>query len=188
MYQLCSRTFVIRLYTSLQISILLADEWFASRGMASLFLVSKFFRRWIIITVPLPCGEWWWCHWLLFWCFSSQLSQCFCLQLLLFSLADLFDVCCSVHQYYLYFSRHSKLLYWLCPMFVQCSVFSQLQNDLLFSHRQLSDLSFLDKKCSWEAWRSQRNQCKRKAKIFYDCCILVFVCSLASIVILISLR
>ena len=52
---------------------------------SGIFLLSKSSNR----PSPLPCGDWLWCHWLMFRGFSSQLSQCFCHQLLLFSLVDL---------------------------------------------------------------------------------------------------
>lgn len=37
---------------------------------------------------------------------------------LLFSLANLFDIWLVVHQWFLNFSRHSKMFYWLCIRFV----------------------------------------------------------------------
>ena len=61
----------------------------------------------------------------------------------LFSLVDLIDVCCSVRQPFLSVFEHSKLLYKLSPMLVMALInflFSKLQNGLLFSQRQLSDL------------------------------------------------
>ena len=59
-----------------------------------------------------------WCHWLMFWGFSLQLSQCVCHQLLSFSLVDLFDVCCSVCQRFLSISGHYNL-YKISQMLVQ---------------------------------------------------------------------
>lgn len=44
----------------------------------------------------------------------------FCRQLLLFSLAGPFVVCCSPHQWFVSLSEQSKLLYWLGSMFVLC--------------------------------------------------------------------
>ena len=63
------------------------------------------------------------------WGFLSQLSQLFCHQLLLFSLVDLFDVCCSIRQWFLLFPGHSKLLYklYLCNDSDQFPLFSELK-------------------------------------------------------------
>ncbi len=47
------------------------------------------------------------------WCLSLQLSQCFCRQLLMFSLIYPFEVCYLVHQWFLSSSGDSKWLYLL---------------------------------------------------------------------------
>lgn len=63
--------FVTHLFTSLQFQIWPSDCY------------------WIVKHSPLDCGDFWWYHCLLFWDFPSQLPQCFCHYLLLFSLAHL---------------------------------------------------------------------------------------------------
>lgn len=58
----------------------------------------------------LPCGRWWCCHWL-FLDFSSQFARCFGHQLLLFPLADLFDVWLLVHpSFYIHWKPTSGVL------------------------------------------------------------------------------
>ena len=104
-------------------------------------------------------------------CFSRILLQPFLHssvfhQLRLLSFVDLFRVCCSLLQRFLSFSGHSKLL---CKLSPQClcngsdifSLFSKLQNGLLFSQRQLSglhvDLSFLAQMQSSQAKTNSRH-------------------------------
>ena len=73
------------------------------------------------------------------WGFSSQLSQCFCHKLLLFSLVDLFKVCCSVCQRFFFFDIPSY-----CTSYPQClcngSDRYPLSSELLFSQRLLAGL------------------------------------------------
>lgn len=81
-------------------------------------------------TSALLCGGCLWC----LLCLSLHSSLCH--QLLFFSLADLLCMsCCSVHQWFLYFSGHFKSVYLLCPVFAQCldcySLFSHIQNGLI---------------------------------------------------------
>lgn len=65
-------------------------------------------KRWIVMPSPFPLGG------------VGDVTDCCFYQLLLFSLADLLGVCCSVHQWFLTFSWHPMLLNGLWPMFVQC--------------------------------------------------------------------
>ncbi len=73
---------------------------------------------------------------------SLQLSQCFCRQLLMFSLIYPFEVCYLVHQWFLSSSGDFKWLYLLLPVFLQWFdwffIFSQLHNCSFFTHRHLS--------------------------------------------------
>ncbi len=100
--------------------ILLANEWFASSGVASVLLFMKSSansRLWYLHSCPLEvvadvsniC----------FRGLSLQLSQCFCRQLLMFSLIYPFKVCYLVHQWFLSSSGDSKWLYLLLAVFVQ---------------------------------------------------------------------
>lgn len=88
--------------------------------------------KWIMIPSPPSCGGCWWCY--SFWGFFFT---AFTMIQLLFSLADLFNVCWSVHQWFPSLLGHSRLLYWLCPMLVQCLFLSFSQLSLLISHGRL---------------------------------------------------
>lgn len=107
---------------------LTADEWLAYCGMASIFLFFKS-SLWNLH----PChvktvGDVTDC------CFlgcSSQLSSCFCNQLLLFSLPNLCGVCCLARHWFLSFFRTFQIVDWLC--FYNTSdwcLFSQFPNGI----------------------------------------------------------
>ena len=53
-------------------------------------------------------------------CFFFTALTMSCHQLLMFSFVYQLDICCWVHQWFLSSSGHSKWLYWLWSMFVQC--------------------------------------------------------------------
>lgn len=118
-----------------------------------------FFELWIVIHSTLPCRRCWWCHWLVFLGFSSQLSM--------FSLADLFHV--WVHYWFLSF----KYIPNCCIGYVYClsngchkiSHFSQLQNALLFFYRELSGLYLSAYNC-WCIVKYFNFQCMAKSKRF----------------------
>ena len=89
---------------------------------------------------PLPGGDCLWCHWLMFWGFFFTAITV----LLLFSLVNLFNVCCSVRQWFLFlFLSFSKFLYKLSPMLMQWLWFPLFANGLLFSQWQPSAFMFL---------------------------------------------
>lgn len=64
---------------------------------------------------------------------TFRFSQCFCHPPLLFYLANQFDVWWLLHQWFLSFLRHSKLLCWPCSNTTYNTLFS-------FPHKQLSGL------------------------------------------------
>lgn len=67
--------------------------------------------------------------------FFTALKIFLSLTLLLFSLGDLFDICCSVQFQIVVLAVPN-----VCPVVDWFSFFSQLQNGCLFSYRQLSDI------------------------------------------------
>ena len=162
--KLCSRTFVASAHLcSFCLLIVTTGEWFASHGIASILLFSKSSSNgWLRYLHPCPmemvCDVTDWCSEVFL-----HVAQCFCHQLLLFSLFDLLYVCCSVRQRCLSFSEH-----WCWTSYLQClcngsdrfPLFYKLQNSLLFTQRQLFHLhvflSFLT--------QMQFSQAKPKAK------------------------